>query len=251
MKVLILGGTAEARQLAAALSQSRSIEFVSSLAGRVRDPALPVGPKRIGGFGGIEGLVRYLRTEGVDAVVDATHPFAEVMTQHAERACVRLGLPLRVLRRPGWTGDWHRVASIADVPDRITALVPDGGCVFLTTGRGDLAVFAGDAKHRYLVRMVDPPEEALPAKSELVLDRGPYTVAGERELMRTHQVALLVTKDSGGELTSAKLTAAGQLGVPVLMVSRPPLPAGVASMDTVDAVLAWLAELAGAASSGG
>lgn len=251
MKVLVLGGTGEARQLAAALTELPGIEFVSSLAGRVRDPVLPVGPTRVGGFGGIGGLVRYLRTERVGAVVDATHPFAAVMTRHAERACLRLGLPLLVLRRPGWSGNWHRIASIGDAPGRITALVPDDSCVFLTTGRGELAVFATDARHRYLIRTVDPPQQPLPPRTDLLLDRGPYTVDGERDLMRAHQVALLVTKDSGGDLTSAKLAAAEQLGVPVLMVSRPPLPAGVAAVETVDAAVAWLRTVAGAASADG
>ncbi|HEY0808220.1 MAG TPA: precorrin-6A/cobalt-precorrin-6A reductase, partial [Pseudonocardiaceae bacterium] len=191
------------------------------------------------------------RTERISAVIDATHPFAATMPRHTERACLRLGLPLLVLRRPGWTGDWLRVPTIRDVPALIRAQVPEDGCVFLTTGRGELAVLAEDTRHRYLVRMVDQPAQPLPPRTQVLLARGPYTVDEERELMREHQVVLLVTKDSGGASTSAKLTAADELGVAVLMVSRPPLPEGVLSVGTVAEALAWLDSLVDPGSTGG
>jgi precorrin-6A/cobalt-precorrin-6A reductase len=235
--VLVLGGTAEARALALAL-RGCGVPFVSSLAGRVSNPALPVGAVRVGGFGGVDGLRRYLSDEGITHVVDATHPFAATMTAHAAAACDRV--PLVVLRRAGWIrrpGDrWTRVPTI-DAAAQAAAAAPPG-TVFVTTGRRDLGAFAGDGTHHYLVRTVDPPTGPTPPRMTLLLDRGPYTLDGERALM--HDVQLLVTKDSGGSLTVAKLDAARELGVPVVMVDRPPLPAGVRHVESVEAVLSQL-----------
>jgi precorrin-6A/cobalt-precorrin-6A reductase len=235
--VLILGGTAEARALAAALVDA-GVRVVSSLAGRVRDPALPVGEVRIGGFGGVEGLAAWLREHGVAAVVDATHPFASTMTAHAVSATAAAGVPLVVLRRPGWPPDpdWTWADSL---PAAAAALPTLGKRVFLTTGRTSLAAFA-DLDLEFLVRCVDPPSGPMPRRVHVLLSRGPFTVDGERSLMREHGVDVLVTKDSGGPLTSAKLAAAREEGVAVLVVRRPPLPAGVEAADTVAAALARL-----------
>lgn len=235
--VLILGGTAEARALAAALVDA-GVRVVSSLAGRVRDPALPVGEVRIGGFGGVEGLAAWLREHGVAAVVDATHPFASTMTAHAVSATAAAGVPLVVLRRPGWPPDpdWTWADSL---PAAAAALPTLGKRVFLTTGRTSLAAFA-DLDLEFLVRCVDPPSGPMPRRVHVLLSRGPFTVDGERLLMREHGVDVLVTKDSGGPLTSAKLAAAREEGVTVLVVRRPPLPAGVEAVDTVEAALARL-----------
>jgi len=235
--VLILGGTAEARALAAALVGA-GVHVVSSLAGRVRNPALPVGEVRIGGFGGAEGLVAWLREHGVAAVVDATHPFASTMTAHAVSATAAVGVPLVVLRRPGWPPDpdWTWADSL---PAAAAALPTLGKRVFLTTGRTSLAAFA-DLDLEFLVRCVDPPSGPMPRRVHVLLSRGPFTVDGERSLMREHGVDVLVTKDSGGPLTSAKLAAAREEGVAVLVVRRPPLPAGVEAVDTVAAALARL-----------
>jgi precorrin-6A/cobalt-precorrin-6A reductase len=235
--VLILGGTAEARALAAALVGA-GVHVVSSLAGRVRDPALPVGEVRIGGFGGVEGLAAWLREHGVAAVVDATHPFASTMTAHAVSASATAGVPLVVLRRPGWPPEpgWVWAGSTAAA----AALLPSlGKRVFLTTGRTSLAAFA-DLDLEFLVRCVDPPSGPMPRRVHVLLSRGPFTVDGERSLMREHGVDVLVTKDSGGPLTSAKLAAAREEGVTVLVVRRPPLPSGVEAVDTVDAAVARL-----------
>ena len=235
--VLILGGTAEARALAAALVDS-GVHVVSSLAGRVRDPALPVGEVRIGGFGGVEGLAAWLREHGVAAVVDATHPFASTMTAHAVSATVAAGVPLVVLRRPGWPPDpdWTWADSL---PAAAAALPTLGKRAFLTTGRTSLSAFA-DLDLEFLVRCVDPPSGPMPRRVHVLLSRGPFTVDGERSLIREHGVDVLVTKDSGGPLTSAKLAAAREEGVTVLVVRRPPLPAGVEAVDTVEAALARL-----------
>jgi precorrin-6A/cobalt-precorrin-6A reductase len=247
MRVLLLGGTAEARTLAAAVRERGGIEVMSSLAGRVSNPSLPVGAVRIGGFGGVDGLAGYLRRERVDAVIDATHPFAATISAHAAQAAAAAGLPLLVLRRPGWlesTGDrWIRVPDVAAAARAVAAL-PDG-CVFLTTGRRDLAVFAADGGHGYLVRAVDPPMDPLPPAMTLLLARGPYTVDGETALLRDHDVTALVTKDSGGGMTSAKLTAARARALPVVMVDRPPLPPDVRAVPTVADATAWLDSAAG------
>jgi len=243
VRVLILGGTGEARALAAALHARPDVDVVSSLAGRVRDPALPVGEVRIGGFGGAAGLIGFLRTEGIDAVVDATHPFAATITEHAVAATAHLALPLALLRRPAWSErpNWTRTPDIAAAAAAAAAFPVTSGRVFLTTGRRDLAAFASDERHEYLVRTVDPPhEKAMPLHSLLILDRGPYTVAGEAALMARYDVRLLVTKDSGGPMTSAKLAAAEQLAVPVVVVDRPPPPRGALVIEDVDAAISWL-----------
>lgn len=247
--MLILGGTGEARRLAAILDQEPGIEFVSSLAGRVSRPALPVGEVRIGGFGGPDGLATYLVEAGIDAVVDATHPFAATITANAAQACARSGTRLLVLQRPGWDqhpdDDWVRVPTIEAAAEAVTRSAAEA--VFLTTGRRDLAAFAGDDTHRFVIRTVDPPDSAMPPHATLVLDRGPYTVSGETALMTEHGIGLLVTKDSGGVMTSAKLDAARQLGIPVVVVDRPTLPDGIARVSSVDAAAAWLMNLRGTA----
>ncbi|MGX7829506.1 cobalt-precorrin-6A reductase [Actinokineospora sp. 24-640] len=239
MKVLILGGTGEARALAAALHPRHDV--TTSLAGRVRDPKLPVGGVRVGGFGGPTALAGWLRQEAIDAVVDATHPFAERISASAAEAASAAGVPLLLLRRPGWSageGDlWHRVA---DLPTAAAVLAGLGERVFLTTGRQGLAVFA-QCPQWFLVRCVDPPDPPLPAAAEVVLARGPYTVDGEVALMLAHRVDVLVTKDSGGPLTAAKLTAARRLGIPVVMVERP-APPPVRAVSTVAQAVAWLAQ---------
>ncbi|GLZ40217.1 cobalt-precorrin-6A reductase [Actinokineospora sp. NBRC 105648] len=237
MRVLVLGGTAEARALAAALHGRAGTTVVSSLAGRVRDPKLPVGEVRVGGFGGPVKLAEWLVAERVDAVVDATHPFAERISASAATASRERGVPLIMLRRPGWTPrpGWHPVPDLA-AANRAAADL--GERIFLTTGRQGLAVFA-DTDRWFLVRCVDPPDPPLPKRMHLLLDRGPYTLEGELALLREHRVDVLVTKDSGGPLTVAKLDAAEALGVPVVVVARP-APPDVPLVATVDEVLAWL-----------
>lgn len=243
MKVLVLGGTGEARRLAAALDAEPGLEVVSSLAGRLREPVMPVGVSRVGGFGGPDGLAAWLGAEQVGAVVDATHPFAASITTAAVTACGRTGVPLLVLRRPGWTAgpgdDWYRVPTPAAAADALAGL---GERVFLTTGRSGLAVFAGLTAHWFLIRAVDPPAPPLPARNELLLDRGPFTVEGERALFLGHRIQVLVTKDSGGPMTGAKLVVARELGLPVVVQDRPPAP-DAETVATVDEAVAWLGGL--------
>ncbi|WP_067483567.1 cobalt-precorrin-6A reductase [Actinomadura hibisca] len=239
IRVLLLGGTGEARELAGRLSDDPRYEIVSSLAGRVADPVLPEGRTRIGGFGGVDGLTAWLREEKINAVIDATHPFAAVMTDSAVQAAERAGLPLLILRRPGWTerpgDDWRRVPTL----EAAAANLP-GVRVFLTTGRKNLDAFAHDAGRWFLVRSVDPPEPPVPPRMTAVLARGPFTVNEELALMREHRVDCLVTKDSGSPMTAAKLTAARTLDLPVVLVDRPPLPPDARVAGTVDEAAAWL-----------
>ncbi|MGC3004061.1 cobalt-precorrin-6A reductase [Streptomyces sp. G35A] len=239
--ILVLGGTTEARELAAELTARPRTRVTTSLAGRVTRPGAVPGELRVGGFGGAEGLADWLREQRVDAVVDATHPFAGTITANAARAAAATGLPLVVLRRPGWRpgpGDhWHPVPSL----DAAAGLLPRlGHRVLLTTGRLGLAAFAGLTELRFVVRSVEPPEPPMPPHTRVLLARGPFTVAGETALLRDHRVDVLVTKDSGGAATSAKLVAARDLGLPVVVVRRPPLPDGVTAVPDAAAALHWL-----------
>ncbi|SDC42726.1 precorrin-6A/cobalt-precorrin-6A reductase [Geodermatophilus telluris] len=235
--MLVLGGTGEARRLAAALVTA-GVDVLSSLAGRVADPVLPEGGVRVGGFGGADGLAAWLATHRPRAVVDATHPFAARITASAAAAAARTGVPLLRLQRPGWTpgpGDrWTWVDSLADAADAVR----DAGTVFLTTGRQGVGAFAG-LTGRVLVRSVDPPDGPLPVGAELLLARGPFTVQAEVALLREHGVDVVVSKDSGGAMTEAKLVAARELGLPVVLVRRPPLPAGVPVVATVEEAVSW------------
>jgi precorrin-6A/cobalt-precorrin-6A reductase len=242
-RVLVLGGTGEARRLATALV-AEGVDVLSSLAGRVAEPLLPPGEVRIGGFGGAAGLTAWLQGHAVQSLVDATHPFAATMTASAAAAADATGVPLLRLQRPGWSpqpgDDWRWVDSLAEAAVALAGFES----VFLTTGRLGLGAFAG-LTGRCVVRSVDPPSPPLPERTTVVLARGPFTVEEELALMRQHEVDVVVTKDSGGAMTAAKLTAARELGLPVLLIRRPPLPPGVTAVATVEEALAWLRAQAG------
>jgi precorrin-6A/cobalt-precorrin-6A reductase len=240
MRVLLLGGTSEARRLATLLHAN--VDVVSSLAGRVPDPALPVGEVRIGGFGGVDGMRRWLTDNDTDAVVDATHPYAATITAHAAEACESLKVPHLVVSRPAWPlGD-----AIPAVDDRdAVKAVQDNGFqrVFLTTGRSGVGVFK-DIDAWFLIRAVTAPDpRTLPRRHEVVLSRGPYRYDDEHALLAEHRIDCLVTKNSGGDMTRPKLDAAAALGIPVVMVDRPPLPEGVRAVETVDEAVAWVSSL--------
>jgi precorrin-6A/cobalt-precorrin-6A reductase len=239
MRVLILGGTSAARELAAGL-RAAGTDVLSSLAGRTRQPRIPDGEVHTGGFGGPGGLAAFLREEAITHLIDATHPFADAITANAALAAQDAGVPRLVLRQPAWQADpsWDAVADIREAAETVRAW--PGEAVFLTTGRRDLGAFATDDGHRFLVRTVDPPEGPVPPRMTLILGRGPYTVAGESALLRDHGIGLLVTKNSGGSMTAAKLEAARDLGVQVVMVRRPPLPPGGTVAATIPEALNWI-----------
>jgi precorrin-6A/cobalt-precorrin-6A reductase len=242
MRILILGGTTEASALAGLVAGKPEFSPVLSMAGRTSDPRpLPI-PTRIGGFGGVEGLARYLADEGIEAVVDATHPFAAVMSRHAAEACARAGVPLLALRRPAWepqAGDrWTEVSSMADA---VAALGENPRRVFLTVGRLELPPFAAAPQHAYLVRTIEPIGDALPAPSVVAIrERPPFDERAERALMSREAVEVLVTKNSGAAATYPKIAAARALGLPVIVVARPPKPAGVEEAATAEEAFSWL-----------
>jgi precorrin-6A/cobalt-precorrin-6A reductase len=238
MTILILGGTAEARQLAAALVAA-GVDVISSLAGRVSTPNFPPGRVRVGGFGGAGGLADYLRREQAGAVVDATHPFAAKITTNVVQAASTTGTPLVRLERPSWgehpqANTWTWVCDAAGAG----AAAESARRPFLTTGRQSLRDFDAWADRHVLVRLVDPPAASLPKRWNVILSRGPYGYDGERAILTEHAIDVILTKDSGGTHTVAKLDAAADLGVPVVIIARPD-PAPVPLLRTVAEAVAW------------
>ena len=240
LSVLILGGTAEARVLAERLA-GRGVRVTLSLAGCTRAPATAPCALRVGGFGGADGLAAYLTSEAVGALVDATHPFARTISRNARAATDAAGVPLVVVARPPWepvAGDrWTCVPDMAGAAGAIGAAPRR---VLLAIGRKEVAAFRAAPQHRYLVRSVEPPDPAdLPPYAESLLARGPFAEADERALLETRRIEVVVAKNSGSEATYGKIAAARALGLPVIIVDRPP-----AEGMTLDAALAHLAALA-------
>jgi precorrin-6A/cobalt-precorrin-6A reductase len=241
MRLLILGGTTEASALARHIAGRPDLDPVLSLAGRTRNPVPPPIRFRVGGFGGIDGLKAYLRDTKTDAVVDATHPFAALMSRNAAAACRDLGVPLAIYTRPAWTPQEHdRWTSVTDMHEAARALGETPRRVFLTIGGLQLAAFLGAPQHHYVVRTIDPPASigALPSH-RLILARGPFRLEDEIALMRDERIEVLVTKNSGGTASEAKIAAARRLGLDVIMVERG-TPEDAETFDTLDAVLAWI-----------
>lgn len=241
MKVLILGGTSDARALAQSLDGDGRFDVVTSLAGRVRDPLLPAGRVRVGGFGGVDGLASWIREHDIGAVVDATHPFAAQISENAVAAGATTSIPVASLRRRAWVpGPGDRWTAAASVQDAATIVGDRPRRVFLTIGRQGVGAFGGDATSWFLVRSIDPPDADLPPQHELLLARGPFTVDAERDLMRSRRIDLIVSKNSGGAMTEAKLLAARELGLPVVMIERPRPSNGDLETDSVADVVTWL-----------
>jgi precorrin-6A/cobalt-precorrin-6A reductase len=241
MRVLILGGTTEAFALAQQLARDQRFATTYSLAGRTAAPLTPDVPCRVGGFGGADGLAAWLAVEKIDAVVDATHPFAARISANAGIAAQRLRLPLLFVRRPAWypeSGD--RWIDVADMDDAVTALGTEPRRVFLAIGRTELGVFRRAPQHAYLARAIDAPRpDALPPHIEIILQRGPFALEDEIAVMRSNAIDVLVSKNSGGDAAYAKIAAARRLGVPAVMVQRPALPSGECHPDVASA-LEWL-----------
>ncbi len=243
-RILILGGTTEARQLAGKLAARADVALTLSLAGRTENPVAQGVPTRVGGFGGADGLAAFLRDTRIELLVDATHPYAAQISANAAAAAHGAGVPIIALRRPGWEpaeGDrWTLVDSVASA---VTALGPVSRRVFLALGRQEVAAFEAAPQHHYLIRSVDPvePRLAVPDATYL-LARGPFREADERALLLEHRIDVVVSKNSGGEATYGKIAAARALGVEVVMVRRPTLP-DVASAETVEALAAMVDHL--------
>jgi precorrin-6A/cobalt-precorrin-6A reductase len=240
-RLLILGGTGDAAQLAAQVVALPEVEVITSMAGRVRQPMAPAGRLRLGGFDGAAGLIDYMREQQVDLLIDATHPFASRMSHHAATAAQACGLPHLMLVRPPWeavAGDrWLVVDSIAAAVAVLPGLARR---VFLTIGRQELAAFAPLQELWFLMRMIDPPVPDTPLPpGTLLLERGPFTLEDERRLLQQYAIEAVVSKNSGGEATYAKIIAARELGLRVVMIQRPPLPAG-AQVAAVEHAVTWL-----------
>jgi precorrin-6A/cobalt-precorrin-6A reductase len=239
--VLILGGSTEAAELARALAPRDDYDVIVSYAGRTRVRTSTPGEIRVGGFGGTDGLAQYLSTHGIDVVVDATHPFAAHMPQHAADACAATAVARLRLCRPAWSpvrGDrWHDVSNLDAAADFLVSLGERR--VFLTTGRQELAPFARVPESWFLVRAIEAPATMPLPRATVVLARGPFDERAEHALMAEHRIEVLVAKNSGGTATAPKLAAARALGIPVVMVTRPPGPKGPHAA-TVDDALAWL-----------
>ncbi len=245
LSVLILGGTTEASALARKVAGDASLAPVLSFAGRTANPQPQPIPTRTGGFGGIDGLVRFLRQDDIAAVVDATHPYADQMSAHAVAACHETGVPLASLVRTPWQRRADdRWEVVADTATAARALGNAPQRVFLSLGRQDLHVFAAAPQHHYLARLIELPEQAtMPPDMRLLQARGPFDRAAEQQLLRDERIDVVVSRNAGGAATYAKIEAARALGLPVVMIARPHKPAGAVMAD-VDACLAWLHGLA-------
>lgn len=240
-RLLILGGTGEARALADALAGQPDLHVLTSLAGRTVEPRRPEGEIRIGGFGGAAGLATYLDDANIDLVIDATHPYAAAISAHAVEACQVAGRPLLRLERPAWQprlGDlWVVVDSPAAAAKACTHL---GKRAFLAIGAKELAAFAGIADLWFLVRLVELPPKPLPLRQfELLIGRGPFDQGDEQELMRRHKVDMVIAKNSGGNSTYGKIAAARELGLPVILLRRPILPQAKTA-DSIGEAIAWI-----------
>lgn len=251
LRVLVLGGTTEANALCNLLATWPACRAVLSLAGATRHPHLPNMETRIGGFGGVEGLVNWLQQNAINAVVDATHPFAAQMSDHAVKACTKMNLPLLRLERPGWTAtpqdQWLMVPSIAQAAAELAQASrwnTRRQSVFLTTGRKETTPFLAAPQHHYLFRSIERPDPAdLPPDTQVICTRGPFDLSAERTLMQDQKITVLVTKNSGGMATYPKLEAARILGIPVIMVARPQ-PHATPRTPEPKAALAWLHQIA-------
>jgi precorrin-6A/cobalt-precorrin-6A reductase len=241
MRVLVLGGTTEASLLARRLAQRDDIAAILSFAGRTENPKQPPIPFRIGGFGGVDGLCDFLLAERIDAVIDATHPFAVRISEHAISASERARVPLVAFTRPAWEKqDGDRWISADDTQAAVRALGEAPRRVFLTHGRLQLAPFGFAPQHSYVVRTIDRPADIMTLpQHRLILARGPFLTGDEAQLMREERIEIVVTKNSGGPSTYAKIEAARMLQIPVVMIRRPPIGRVAALLDA-DQVMTWL-----------
>jgi precorrin-6A/cobalt-precorrin-6A reductase len=240
VRVLLLGGTAEAADMSRHLAE-HGIDAVYSYAGRTATPVAQPIPERRGGFGGTGGLLAYLRDGGFTHLIDATHPFAAQITANAVAAAAEAGIAYVALERPAWTPEpGDQWTGVPDVASAVRALPEVPARVFLAIGRQEIAAFAAKPHHHYVLRLVDPPEAPLPLPHHAVeVARGPFATEGDIDLMRRHSVGLVVAKNAGGTGAAAKLAAARILGLPVILIDRPRLPDRAVARSAAD-VMAWL-----------
>ena len=239
--ILILGGTTEARLLGNRLAMRNDTAVTLSLAGRTASPMAQAVPVRSGGFGGTAGLIQYLRDHEIHALIDATHPYAATMSDHALSAAAQTRTPLLCLCRPPWraiAGD--RWIDVRDAQEAARTLGEEPRRVFLAVGRQEVAPFAVAPQHRYLIRSVDPVDPPLEVPhAHYILERGPFGEDRERELLREHEIDIIVAKNSGGDATYGKIAAARKLGLPVMLLRRP-APLDVLNVASVEEALRWL-----------
>jgi precorrin-6A/cobalt-precorrin-6A reductase len=240
--ILILGGTVEARQIAAALAARGDCDVTLSLAGRTGNPVGQGVPVRVGGFGGVEGLAAYLKENAIGLLVDATHPYAARISTNAAEAAGEAGATIVALRRPGWERvEGDRWTEVDDVAGAVRTLGAVPRHVFLTLGRQEVAAFEAAPQHRYLVRSVDPVEPPLAVSEAIyVLERGPFTEAADGALMEQYRIDRLVCRNSGGDAAYGKIAAARALRIPVILIARPALPDVANVAASIDAAIAWL-----------
>ena len=221
-RILILGGTSEASQLAARLKDRADLTVISSLAGRVSAPTMPAGMVRIGGFGGVDGLTQYLAAEEIRAVIDATHPFAAKISSNARLACNTMKLPLICYERPPWKSQENdRWISAPDAQSAALLVDREHARVFLSIGRQELGAFSQCEKAWFLIRAIEEPEAKLPSHAKLILQRGPFKVDAERKMLGVESIDIIVSKNSGGQATYSKIEAARELEIPIVMIDRP------------------------------
>lgn len=242
MRILILGGTTEASAIARRLADDPRFEVILSLAGRTGNPArIPGIDHRIGGFGGADGLARWLTEAAIQVVIDATHPFAAQISANAAAATEARGLPLCTLIRPPWSAGpedrWHNVASMDEAAD---ALGAERKRVLLSVGRQGVGAFRRAPHHAYVIRTIEPPDDAaLPPDTALIRTRGPFAIEDEIDLLQSQRIDMLVTKNAGGKATYAKVEAARRLALPVVMIARPH-KAGRHVVAGAEDAIAWL-----------
>ena len=245
-RLLILGGTGDAVKLASLTVDLPGLAVITALAGRTLTPTAVAGKVRLGGFGGEAGLVEYLQAESIDLVIDATHPFAAQISWHTAGATARVGIPRLMLVRPAWVRSpedrWIEVESIAAAVASIPATTAR---IFVTIGRQQLLPFSSLTNKWCLIRSIDPPDPSiLLPPGRLLLDRGPFSLESERRLLRDERIEAIVSKNSGGDATYAKIIAARELGLPVVMVQRPIGPKGESVADVAGA-MAWVSDRIG------
>jgi precorrin-6A/cobalt-precorrin-6A reductase len=240
MRVLVLGGTSEAGQIARELAAA-GVAGVFSYAGRTASPIAQPLPTRIGGFGGVEGFCDYLRSERITHVIDATHPFAAQISRNAVMACAQAGTPLVAYAREPWVaGQGDQWQPVRTIEEAVRTLPDSPARIFLAIGRQHLRAFAVKAQHFYLLRLVDAPDQSLPLpNSEIVLARGPFALEGDLALLREHRISHVVARNAGGEGARAKLDAARALGLPVIMIERPDLPERKVAQNVAE-IMRWL-----------